>query len=159
MKIRLLVIGKLKDAYLRDAYKDYAKRLGKYVTLECEEFPDLATIENPSTTQKEEIKNKECAKVLAKIKPRDYVVLLDLGAKQFSSEELANQLEKWFVSGGSEVTFVIGGSTGLSQAMKQRGNAVLSLSELTFTHGFTRVILLEQLYRSFKILHHEPYNK
>lgn len=159
MKIRILAIGKLKDAYLKEAAADYQKRLSKYVSVDIEEFPDLPITENPSSTVKEEIKTKECAKMLLKIKPRDYVVLLDLGAEQMSSEALSKRMEKWFMIGGSEITFVIGGSLGLSEEMKKRGNVTLTLSELTFTHGFARVILLEQLYRSFKILRNEPYNK
>lgn len=159
MKIRIFSIGKLKDSYLREASNDFSKRLSKYVTLEIEEFPDYATKESPSVKEKEDIKEREAKNVLAKIKPRDYVILLDLGGKQFGSEELSTKLEKWLEIGGAEITFVIGGSSGLSESLRKRGNAVLTLSELTFTHGFTRVILLEQLYRSFKIIHHEPYNK
>ncbi len=159
MKIKIYAIGKLKDAYLREACGDFSKRLSKYAYIEIIEFPDLPTIENPSKTQKEEIKERECARILQKLKPRDFVVLLDLGAKQMTSSALAETLDNWMVRGGSEVNFVIGGSLGLSEEMKKRGNAVLTLSELTFTHGFARVLLLEQLYRSFKILRHEPYDK
>ncbi len=159
MKIKIYAIGKLKDAYLREACGDFSKRLSKYADIEIIEFPDLPTIENPSKTQKEEIKERECARILQKLKPRDFVVLLDLGAKQMTSSALAETLDNWMVRGGSEVNFVIGGSLGLSEEMKKRGNAVLTLSELTFTHGFARVLLLEQLYRSFKILRHEPYDK
>ncbi len=159
MKIKIYAIGKLKDAYLREACGDFSKRLSKYADIEIIEFPDLPTIENPSKTQKEEIKERECARILQKLKPRDFVVLLDLGAKQMTSAALSETLDNWMVRGGSEVNFVIGGSLGLSEEMKKRGNAVLTLSELTFTHGFARVLLLEQLYRSFKILRHEPYDK
>ncbi len=159
MKLKIYAIGKLKDAYLREACADFSKRLSKYADIEIIEFPDLPTVENPSQTQREEIKEKECARILQKLKPRDFVVLLDLGAKQMTSSLLADSLSDWFIKGGSEVNFVIGGSLGLSEEMKKRGNAVLTLSKLTFTHGFARVILLEQLYRSFKILRHEPYDK
>lgn len=159
MKIKIYAIGKLKDAYLREACGDFSKRLRKYADIEIIEFPDLPTIENPSKTQKEEIKERECARILQKLKPRDFVVLLDLGGKQMTSFALSETLDNWMVRGGSEVNFVIGGSLGLSEEMKKRGNAVLTLSELTFTHGFARVLLLEQLYRSFKILRHEPYDK
>ena len=159
MKIKIYAIGKLKDAYLREACADFSKRLRKYADIEIIEFPDLPTIENPSKTQKEEIKERECARILQKLKPRDFVILLDLGAKQMTSALLADTLNNWFIRGGSEVHFVIGGSLGLSEDMKKRGNATLTLSELTFTHGFARIILLEQLYRSFKILRHEPYDK
>lgn len=159
MKIRIMAIGKLKDPYLRDACADYQNRLGKYADIEIDEFPDLPTGDNPSETAKEETRRKECAKLLLKIKPRDFVVLLDLGSKQMDSRQLSKTVEKWFSIGGSEITFVIGGSLGLSEEMKKRGNATLTLSELTFTHGFARVLLLEQLYRSFKIMKNEPYDK
>ena len=102
---------------------------------------------------------KENAKLLSKIKPNDFVVLLDLGKEQPDSVELSSRLEKWMRDGGSSITFVIGGSLGLSAEMRKRGNATLTLSKLTFTHQMTRVILLEQIYRSFKILRNEPYHK
>ncbi len=159
MKIKIYAIGKLKDQYLREACADFSKRLSKYADIEIIEFPDLPIVENPSKTQIEEIKEKECARILQKLKPRDFVVLLDLKNKQMTSSELANSLSSWFTKGGSEVSFIIGGSLGISDSVKKRGNAVLTLSELTFTHGFARVLLLEQLYRSFKILRHEPYDK
>lgn len=159
MKIKILAIGKLKDKYLIEGCSDYIKRLSKYVTLQIEEINDLPTPENASETLKENIKEKECDKILNKIKSTDYVVLLDLGKESMTSLNLAKQLNKWFVKGGSEIVFVIGGSLGLSQKMKERGNDVLSLSNLTFTHGFARLLLLEQIYRSFKINNNEPYNK
>lgn len=159
MKIRVLAVGKLKDSYLVDACEDYLKRLRKYCSITIEEFPDLPTFDKDGETLKEDVRHKECEKMLSRIKPRDYVVILDLGSEEMSSESLAKEVEKWFSRGGSEITFVIGGSLGLSQEMKKRGNATLTLSKLTFTHGFARAILLEQIYRSFKILHHEPYSK
>ena len=99
------------------------------------------------------------SELLSKIKPSDFVVLLDLGKEQPDSVELSSRLEKWMRDGGSSITFVIGGSLGLSNEMRKRGNASLTLSKLTFTHQMTRVILLEQIYRSFKILRNEPYHK
>ena len=113
----------------------------------------------PTPAEMEEVKNKENAKLLSKIKPNDFVVLLDLGKEQPDSVELSSRLEKWMRDGGSSITFVIGGSLGLSAEMRKRGNATLTLSKLTFTHQMTRVILLEQIYRSFKILRNEPYHK
>ena len=159
MKIRILAVGKLKDNYLVEGCLDYLKRLRKFADVTIEEFPDLPTIESPSEVVKETIREKECEKVLNKIKAKDYVVLLDLGGKELTSLDLSSELSKWFTRGGSEIVFVIGGSLGLSEEMKKRGNAVFTLSKLTFTHGFARLLLLEQIYRAFKIIHHEPYNK
>ena len=159
MKIRLLVVGHLKETYWKEAQNEYLKRLTPYAKVEIEEVDDLPSGKSDSPAEMEEVKNKENAKVLSKIKPNDYVILLDLGKEQPDSVELSSRLEKWMRDGGSSITFVIGGSLGLSNEMKKRGNASLTLSKLTFTHQMTRVILLEQIYRSFKILHNEPYHK
>ena len=127
--------------------------------MDIEEVDDLPSSKDDSPAEMEEVKNKENAKLLSKIKPNDFVVLLDLGKEQPDSVELSSRLEKWMRDGGSSITFVIGGSLGLSAEMRKRGNATLTLSKLTFTHQMTRVILLEQIYRSFKILRNEPYHK
>ena len=159
MKIRLLVVGHLKETYWKEAQNEYLKRLTPYAKVEIEEVDDLPSSKDDSPAEMEEVKNKENAKLLSKIKPNDYVVLLDLGKEQPDSVELSSRLEKWMRDGGSSITFVIGGSLGLSAEMRKRGNATLTLSKLTFTHQMTRVILLEQIYRSFKILRNEPYHK
>lgn len=159
MKIRLLVVGHLKETYWREAQNEYLKRLTPYANVTIEEVDDLPSSKGDSPAEMEEVKNKENAKILSKIKPSDYVILLDLGKEQPDSVELSSRLEKWMRDGGSSITFVIGGSLGLSSEMRKRGNATLTLSKLTFTHQMTRVILLEQIYRSFKILHNEPYHK
>ena len=159
MKIRLLVVGHLKETYWKEAQNEYLKRLTPYAKVDIEEVDDLPSSKDDSPAEMEEVKNKENAKLLSKIKPNDYVVLLDLGKEQPDSVELSSRLEKWMRDGGSSITFVIGGSLGLSAEMRKRGNASLTLSKLTFTHQMTRVILLEQIYRSFKILRNEPYHK
>ena len=159
MKIRLLVVGHLKETYWKEAQNEYLKRLTPYAKVDIEEVDDLPSSKDDSPAEMEEVKNKENAKLLSKIKPSDYVVLLDLGKEQPDSVELSSRLEKWMRDGGSSITFVIGGSLGLSAKMRKRGNATLTLSKLTFTHQMTRVILLEQIYRSFKILRNEPYHK
>lgn len=159
MKIRLLVVGHLKETYWKEAQNEYLKRLTPYAKVDIEEVDDLPSSKDDSPAEMEEVKNKENAKLLSKIKPNDYVVLLDLGKEQPDSVELSSRLEKWMRDGGSSITFVIGGSLGLSAETRKRGNATLTLSKLTFTHQMTRVILLEQIYRSFKILRNEPYHK
>lgn len=159
MKIRLLVVGHLKETYWKEAQNEYLKRLTPYAKVDIEEVDDLPSSKDDSPAEMEEVKNKENAKLLSKIKPNDYVVLLDLGKEQPDSVGLSSRLEKWMRDGGSSITFVIGGSLGLSAEMRKRGNATLTLSKLTFTHQMTRVILLEQIYRSFKILRNEPYHK
>lgn len=159
MKIRLLVVGHLKEQYWKDAQNEYIKRLQPYAKVELEEVDDLPSSKNASEAEMEEVKTKENAKILSKIKPNEFVVLLDLGKEQHDSVQLSKDLDKWMRDGGSNVTFVIGGSLGLTDEMRRRGNATLTLSKLTFTHQMVRVILLEQIYRSFKILHNEPYHK
>ena len=159
MKIRLLVVGHLKETYWKEAQNEYLKRLTLYANVTIEEVDDLPSSKDDSPAEMEEVKKKENAKLLSKIKPSDYVVLLDLGKEQPDSVELSSRLEKWMRDGGSSITFVIGGSLGLSNEMRKRGNASFTLSKLTFTHQMTRVILLEQIYRSFKILRNEPYHK
>lgn len=159
MKIRIIAIGKLKEAYWREAQNEYLKRLSQYAKIELIECNDFPSKENASAKEEEEVKNKEGKEVLDKIKKNEYVVLLDLGKEEPTSLTLARKLDRWMQLGGASITFVIGGSLGLSESLRERGNDVLTLSQLTFTHQMTRVILLEAIYRSFKILNNEPYHK
>lgn len=159
MKIRIMCIGSLKESYWRDAEKEYVKRITPYSSISIEEFPDLPTPDGASQSIEESIKNKEAEKMLSKIKPSEFVCVLDLNKKEPDSIELSKQLEDMMRRGGSSVTFIIGGSLGVSESIRSRANASISLSRLTFTHQMTRVILLEQIYRGFKILNHEPYHK
>jgi 23S rRNA (pseudouridine1915-N3)-methyltransferase len=159
MKIRILCVGHLKENYWKAAEAEYLKRLSPYAQVSIEEVDDLPSKENASLALEEEVKDKEGDKILAKLKPNDFVCTLDLGKDEPDSPALAEKMMTMFTRGGSTICFVIGGSLGLSQALKKRANTSLSLSHLTFTHQMTRIILLEQLYRSFKILNHEPYHK
>lgn len=159
MKIRIMCIGSLKESYWREAEKEYVKRITPYSSISIEEFPDLPTPDGASQSIEESIKNKEAEKMLSKIKPSEFVCVLDLNKKEPDSIELSKQLEDMMRRGGSSVTFIIGGSLGVSESIRSRANASISLSRLTFTHQMTRVILLEQIYRGFKILNHEPYHK
>lgn len=159
MKIRIIAIGKLKEPYWREAQNEYLKRLSPYAKVELIECNDFPSKENASAKEEEEVKNKEGKEVLDKIKKNEYVVLLDLGKEEPTSLTLAKKFDRWMQLGGASITFVIGGSLGLSESLRERGNDVLTLSQLTFTHQMTRVILLEAIYRSFKISNNEPYHK
>ena len=159
MTIVLYCIGKLKEAYWKDAVEEYRKRILPYAQLTIVELPDLATPANASPAEEMAIKEKECEQVLSKLKPSDFLIACDLGHKQCKSEQFALDLQGFFVKGGSKISFVIGGSLGLSEGIRKRANAFFTLSELTFPHQLTRVILLEQIYRGFRILNNQPYHK
>ncbi len=159
MKINVYCVGKLKESYWRDAVAEYKKRLEGFAKIELIEVNDYPTPEKASLAQEEEIKNKEGRKMLEKIKPGDFVVALDLSQKEYTSEEFSIQMEKWLVAGGSSLSFLIGGSLGLSDECKKRADVSVSFGKMTFPHQLARVMLLEQIYRAFKIARHEPYHK
>lgn len=159
MKIRLICVGFLKENYFREAEKEYLKRLCPYVDIIVEEIADLPIPDKASLAIEESIKAKEGEKILSKIKPSNFVVALDLNGKQYESPALAEELNKWFIQGASSIIFVIGGSLGLDERVIKRADAHLCLSKMTFTHQMSRIILLEQIYRSFRINRGEPYHK
>lgn len=159
MKITIYCVGKLKEDYWKEAVAEYLKRLQPYAKTEIVEVGDLPTPEGASEILEEEIKAKEDAKILAKLKPSDYLITLDLKGKEYDSVSFSKQLEKWFSLGGSNLSFVIGGSLGLSKELKERANASVRFGPMTFPHQLARVMLLEQLYRAFKIQKGEPYHK
>ena len=161
MKIRIISVGHLakSEEALLTLQKEYIKRLTPYSSVEIVEVDDLPSKEGASPKEKEAVKTKEGEALLSKIKPSEFVCLLDLAGKELDSESLSKELMSMFVKGGSSITFVIGGSLGLGENIKKRGNASLCLSKLTFTHKMSRIILLEQIYRSFKIANNEPYHK
>lgn len=159
MRITLYCIGKLKEPYWRMAEQEYVKRLRGYCDFRLIELPDLPAPEGASRAMEESIKQKEGEKVLEKIKPGECLVALDLNKKEYDSVEFSSHLEDLFRRGGSNVSFVIGGSLGLSEALKARADEALSFGRMTFPHQLSRVMLLEQLYRAFKIARHEPYHK
>ena len=159
MKIKIYAIGKIKENYLTEGINEYLKRIKPYSQIEIVEVSDEPVKDNPSNADIETVKNIEGNKVLKLLKQGEYLIALDLNKKQFTSIEFASYLEKKFVSGGSSISFVIGGSYGLSDALKERANDSFSLSNMTFIHQMTRLILLEQIYRAFKINRNEVYHK
>ena len=158
MKIKIYCIGKIKEQYLKDGINEYIKRILPYSNVEIIEVIDSKVKDNPNQSDIERAKNEEGDRVLKLVK-NDYLIGLDLNKKEPTSEEFAVFLQSKIVEGGSNVSFVIGGSYGLSDALKKRCNTSISLSKLTFLHQMTRLILLEQIYRAFKILNNETYHK
>ena len=159
MKITILTVGKLKEKYWKQAIAEYQKRLGAYTKIEIIEVPDEKAPENMSDKEVEQVKEKEGQRLLAKIKPQSTVITLEIQGNMLTSEGLAKNLQQRMVQGQSDFTFVIGGSNGLHQDVLDRSNYALSFSKMTFPHQMMRVILLEQVYRAFKIMRGEPYNK
>ena len=159
MKIKIYAIGKLKEDYLKIGIQEYIKRITPYCQIEIKELPDESIKENPSKLDIENAKNKECERVLKLLKNNEYLIALDLVKNQPSSTEFADILKSKFIEGGSNISFVIGGSYGLSDSIKQRANYSIGLSNMTFLHQMTRLILLEQIYRAFKINNNEVYHK
>jgi len=159
MKIKVLCVGKIKEKYFTDAIKEYSKRLSAYTHLEIIEVADEKTPDKASEGLNKQIREKEGERLLSRIKANDFVILLDLKGTMLSSEELSDKIQKYMVDGKSDLTLVIGGSLGVSEAIRNRANERWCFSKMTFPHQLMRVILLEQIYRGFKIMHHEPYHK
>ena len=159
MKITLITVGKLKQKYLRDAIAEYTKRLSKYCKLEIIEVADEKTPDNASETVEEQIRNKEGERILKNVKDDAYVITLEILGKQLTSEQLADKIDTLGIQGTSHIVFIIGGSIGLGQDVLKRSNYSLSFSKMTFPHQLMRVILLEQIYRSYRIINGEPYHK
>lgn len=159
MKIKIIAVGKVKENYLKEGINEYLLRLSPYAKTEIVEVDDSKVKDNPNQSDINKVISEEGERILAKIKNTDYVINLDLNKKEFDSVEFSKFIESKMVESGSSITFVIGGSYGLSQKVKERANYSISLSKMTFLHQMTRLILLEQLYRSFKILNNETYHK
>ncbi|MDO4491700.1 MAG: 23S rRNA (pseudouridine(1915)-N(3))-methyltransferase RlmH [Lachnospiraceae bacterium] len=159
MKIRLLTVGKIKEKYLRDAIAEYSKRLSRYCKLEILEAADEKTPDNASETVEMQIKKKEGDRILNFISDTDYVIALDLKGEMYTSEEFASKLDRLGIQGVSTIDFIIGGSLGLSEEVRKRADLKVSFSKMTFPHQLMRVIFLEQLYRSYRIIKNEPYHK
>lgn len=159
MKITIISVGKIKEKFFTDAINEYKKRLSKFCKLTEEIIPDERADENFSQSEIEQVKLKEGAKILNKIPKNSYVVVLDVKGKQLSSEELASKINTLGIDGTSDITFIIGGSNGLSQDVLDIANFKLSFSKMTFPHQLFKVILLEQIYRSYKINAGEAYHK
>lgn len=149
----------MKEKYLKDAIAEYSKRLSKYCKLEVLEVADERTPDNASMVVERGIRGKEGERILRLVKEDAYVVVLSIDGKMLSSEELAGKIEQLAIQGKSHITFIIGGSIGLGEAVLERADYALSFSKMTFPHQLMRVILLEQIYRSYKIITKEPYHK
>lgn len=159
MKIKIISVGKLKEKYLKMGIDEYAKRLSRYCKLELIEVPDEKAPENLSATEMEQVKEKEGQRILSKIKNGDYCFAMAIEGKQLSSEKFAEELDKLSTSGKSQFVFVIGGSLGLSDSVMKRSQQQLSFGKLTYPHQLMRLVLVEQVYRSFRINLGEPYHK
>ena len=159
MRINIVCVGKIKEKYLKLGIDEFKKRLSKYCKLEIIELEDEKAPENLSDKEMLIIKEKEGKKILSKIKDNSYVIALTIDGKNLSSEELAETINKLGVRGISNITFVIGGSLGLSDEVLSRADYKLSFSKMTFPHQLMRLILLEQVYRAYRINNGEPYHK
>ena len=159
MNIRIACVGKLKERYWRDACSEYEKRLQRYCSISVCEVPDESTPDVISDRQREQILTKEGDRLLRRIPSDSFCVALAIKGKRFDSEGLADYLQQKMDHGVSDISFVIGGSLGLSDEVLHRCDMQLSFSDLTFPHQLMRVILLEQVYRSFRIMKSEPYHK
>jgi len=159
MNINVICIGKLKEKYWQEAVREYSKRLGSYCSLQIIELKESLLRNNASAADELAVKQAEGREILKRIREGDYVITLEIKGKSFSSEHLAEHLEHLTIDGRSTVDFIIGGSLGLSEEVSRRADLKLSFSAMTFPHQMMRVILLEQIYRSFKIIRHETYHK
>lgn len=159
MKLTILTVGKLKEKYLKDAVAEYSKRLSRYCKLEIVEVPDEKVPENASPAVEESIRQREGERLMKYIRSDSYVITLEIGGTMLDSVEFARKIEQLGVQGKSHLIFVIGGSIGLGKEIRDRSDYALSFSRMTFPHQLMRVILLEQIYRGFRIAEGAPYHK
>lgn len=159
MKIKLICVGKLKEKYLDDGIKEYLKRISAYSDIEVIEVADERIPENPSLAEETIVKSKEGRRILDKVKQDDYMILLDVQGKELDSIQFAERIGDCMINGKSTIDFVIGGSLGHGEDVLTRANARISFSQMTFPHQLMRLILVEQIYRAFKIIRHETYHK
>lgn len=159
MKVTIIAVGKIKEKYLKDGIAEYMKRLSRFCDTEIIEVSDEEAPESLSTLQEIQVKKKEAEKMIKRIKSGCMLIVLDVKGEKISSEGLAAKINSYFLSGSSHITWVIGGSLGVDQGLIDRATFRLSLSDMTFPHQLTRLILLEQLYRAFKIINGETYHK
>jgi len=159
MKISVIAVGKIKENYLKDAIGEYLKRLSAFANTQITEIPDEKCPENLSIAQKNIILRKEGEKILSKIPPHSFVYALAIDGKKISSPDFAVNIQNNMTNGFSNISFIIGGSLGLCETVLNASDFRLSFSDMTFPHQLMRLILLEQVYRSFKIIAAEPYHK
>ena len=159
MKITIVTVGKIKEKYLKDAIAEYGKRLSRYCKLEIVETADEKTPDGASELMEQQIRRKEGERIEKYLREDAYVIALAIDGKMLSSEEFSEKIGSLGVSGVSHIIFIIGGSLGLEEQILRRADYRLSFSKMTFPHQLMRVILLEQIYRAYRILNHEPYHK
>lgn len=157
MKITIISVGKLKEKYLKQGIAEYLKRLSAYAKVDIVEVADEKAPENMSDAEMEEVKRKEGERILSHVQQDTYVITLEINGKMISSEQLANKMDQLAIYGKSKIAFVIGGSLGISEAVQKRSDYALSFSKMTFPHQLMRLVLLEQVYRGFRINRGEPY--
>ena len=159
MNITIVAVGKLKEKYLQQGIQEYMKRLSTYAKVQIVEVPDEKAPETLSDKEAERVKAREGERILAKISPEAYVITLEINGKMLTSEQLAGKMDELALYGKSKFVFVIGGSLGLGEAVMKRSNFALSFSKMTFPHQLMRLVLLEQVYRAWRINRGEPYHK
>lgn len=159
MKITIAAVGKLKEKYLKDSISEYTKRISRFADVEIVEVEDEHAPESLSTAQEVQVKQKEAERLLKRVKENSYIILLDLAGEQADSETFSSKIESVMLSGNSHITFIIGGSLGLDKSLINAAGYRLCLSKMTFPHQLARLILLEQIYRAFKIMNGETYHK
>ncbi len=159
MKIKVVTVGKLKEKYLKDGIAEYSKRISRFAKLEMIELADEKTPDRASESENQKILEIEGQRILSKVGDRDFVIVLAIEGKTLSSEEFSKRLEEASIKGFSTLTFIIGGSLGLSSSVKNRANLSVSFGRLTLPHQLMRLVLVEQIYRAFTIQQGSPYHK
>lgn len=159
MQITIIAVGRIKERFYSEAVQEYSKRLGRYCKLNIIEVDDEPTPDNASDSERERILAKEADRIISKIPDGAYVMTLEIRAREYSSEEFAECIDGLGISGISHIVFIIGGSLGLHDSVLRLKNGSVSFSRMTFPHQLMRVILLEQIYRAWRIIRHEPYHK
>lgn len=159
MKITVIAVGKIKEKYFTGAIQEYQKRMGKYCKLEIIEVSDEKTPDKAGENLEQQIKDKEGERILNQIKEDAYVMALAIDGKMLDSIEFSQKINQLGIYGSSHIILIIGGSLGLSEAVLHRADEKISFSRMTFPHQLMRVILLEQIYRAYRIINHEPYHK
>ncbi|OLS01476.1 23S rRNA (pseudouridine(1915)-N(3))-methyltransferase RlmH [Tissierella creatinophila] len=159
MNINIITVGKIKEKYIKEGINEFSKRLSRYGKLKIIEIDDEKAPENLSQKDMEKVMEKEGEKIISKIPQNSFIISLEIEGKSISSEMLSKKIEDIMISGNNDITFIIGGSLGLSNEVKMMSNFKLSFSKMTFPHQLMRLILLEQIYRAFRIMKNEPYHK
>lgn len=159
MNIKIVCVGKLKEKYFKDGIAEYLKRMDRYAKMKIVQVPDEKAPEKLSESEMDKVKDIEGQRILSKIKDKEYVFVTAIKGKEYSSEELAAEMQELGTYGHSDITFVIGGSLGTSSAVNKRGNKLISFGKFTMPHQLMRLVLTEQIYRAFMINNGSPYHK